>query len=89
VDLRKEFDMADSTEATRRSLARDINMHPMDRVALEARYGQVWDADELRRDFEVQGFLAPFVVARRRSDGVLGSLAFQHDPRFYFSFQPD
>jgi hypothetical protein len=28
------------------------------------------------------------VVVRRRSDGGKGSLEFQHQPRFYFNFQP-
>ena len=34
------------------------------------------------------GFMAPYVVVRRKSDGQRGSLMFQHDPRFYFSFDP-
>ena len=51
-------------------------------------HGQVWDTQELERDFEVIGFLAPFVGVRRRSDGVVGSLLFQHWPRFYFRFEP-
>ena len=41
------------------------------------------------RDFEVKGFAAPLVVVRRRSDAVLGTLFFQHEPRFYFGFSPD
>jgi hypothetical protein len=28
------------------------------------------------------------VVVRRRSDGVKGSLYFQHNPRFYYGFEP-
>jgi hypothetical protein len=48
-----------------------------------------WDTDELRRDFEVEGFLAPFVVVRRKSDGVRGSLQFNHNPRVYFGFTAD
>jgi hypothetical protein len=42
---------------------------------------------ELQQDFEVLGFMAPFVVVRRKSDGVRGSLTFQHTPRLYFDFQ--
>ncbi len=56
---------------------------------MEARHGQVWDPDQLRRDFEVLEFAAPFVLVRRRSDGVLGSLEFKYEPRFYFNFQVD
>lgn len=49
-----------------------------------------WDTDELARDFEVLGFLPQFVVVRRRSDGVKGSLEFTpHTPRRYFNFQPE
>jgi len=58
------------------------------RQELEREFGQVWDTSELQRDFEVEGFGAPFVVVRRKSDGQRGSLEFQHMPRFYFSFTP-
>lgn len=76
------------TNDSRRELARKINSEPGNRAELEAAYGEVWDTDELERDFEIKGFLAPFVVVRRRSDGVGGSLVFQHRPRFYFRFSP-
>jgi len=59
-----------------------------DRATLERQYGQVWDTSELQRDFSVEGFGAPFVVVRRKSDGQRGSLQFQHQPRFYFDFTP-
>ena len=81
--------MFDGTESLRRTRLAEINAHPGMRQELEAAHGQVWDTDELARDFEVVGFLAPFVVVRRRSDGVKGSLEFQHSPRFYFNFAPD
>ena len=48
-----------------------------------------WTTDELRAEFEVIGFAAPFAVVRRRSDGQLGSLEFLHHPRIYFGFVPD
>lgn len=48
-----------------------------------------WDTEGLRRDFEVLGFAAPFVVVRRRSDGVKGSLEFTHKPRVYFNWAAD
>lgn len=81
--------MDDPTEAIRRQRLVEINTEPGSRAALEASHGQVWDTDELRRDFEVLGFLAPVVVVRRRGDGWKGSLEFQHQPRFYFNFVPD
>lgn len=50
--------------------------------------GPIWDTAALQRDFEVEGFSAPFVVVRRKSDGQRGSLEFTHNPRYYFGFQP-
>jgi hypothetical protein len=81
--------MTDPTEPIRRTQLAEINTAPGSRETLEAKYGQVWNTEELARDFEVLGFLAPYVVVRRKADGQLGSLAFQHDPRFYFAFQAD
>jgi hypothetical protein len=81
--------MDDSTEATRRARLVEINAEPGRREALEAEHGQVWDTGQLAQDFEVIGFLAPYVVARRKADGVKGSLEFQHMPRFYFNFVAD
>jgi len=49
----------------------------------------VWDTQELQRDFDVLGFMAPFVVVTRKADGKKGSLTFQHSPRFYYGFQAD
>ena len=56
--------MTDPTEAIRRQRVAEINAEPGSREALEAEHGQVWDTTELQRDFEVLGFLAPYVVAR-------------------------
>jgi len=82
-----EANTVDPTEVARRQRQFEINDDPGERSRLEAQYGQVWDTDELRRDFTVEGFMAPFVVARRKSDGVRGSLEFQHSPRFYWGFK--
>lgn len=80
--------MNDCTEAFRRSLVQELDMMAAERASLEEKHGQVWDTSELQRDFEVLGFLAPFVGVRRRADGVRGSLLFQASPRFYFGFTP-
>jgi hypothetical protein len=80
--------MHDPTESTRRLRVVEINADPGSREALEAEYGQVWDTGELARDFVITGFMAPLVIVRRKSDGQRGSLEFQHDPRFYFNFEP-
>jgi hypothetical protein len=77
----------DPTESIRRERIAEINANPGSREALEAQYGQVWNTDQLSDDFEVVGFMAPLVVVRRRADGVKGSLEFQHNARFYFSFK--
>lgn len=81
--------MADQTETIRRSMTKAINAEPGSRENLEARYGDVWDTQELQEHFTVLGFCAPFVVATRNSDGVKGSLLYQHSPRFYRSFKPE
>ncbi len=81
--------MSEEYERARRARLAEINAAPKDADALRAAHGDVWDTDGLRRDYEVIGFAAPFVVVRRRADGVVGSLEFQHDPRLYFNFAPD
>lgn len=58
-----------------------------ERISLEIKHGQVWDTDEVQRDFVVESFLAPFVFVKRRSDGIRGTMIFQHSPRFYFDFK--
>jgi hypothetical protein len=78
--------MDDTTEDFRRVLVNEINSDPSGRSALEKEHGQVWDTTELSRDYEVKGFMAPYVVVKRKSDGAVGSLLFQHSPRYYFSF---
>lgn len=49
---------------------------------------QEWTTEELREDFDVLSFMAPFVVVRRKSDGIKGSLKFTHSPRVYFEWLP-
>ncbi len=80
--------MADETETIRREMVAEINHQPGSREHLEAKHGQVWDTSQLQDEFEVLGFMAPLVVARRRSDGTKGSLMFQANPRFYFGWSP-
>lgn len=78
--------MTDPTEDALRQMLAEINGEPGSREYLEAKHGQVWSTDDLRRDYEVIGFAAPLVVVRRKSDGVKGSLMFQASPRFYFGW---
>ena len=84
----------DETEGIRRVAVAVINSQvesedeQAERARLEAIHGQVWNTEEVSRDFEIEGFLAPFVVAYRKSDRQKGLLTFQHNPRFYFAFEP-
>jgi len=81
--------MNDPTEDIRREMVGELNAAMSEREVLEAEHGQVWDTTQLSEDYEVQGFLAPMVVVTRKSDKALGSLLFQHNPRFYFDFKKD
>ena len=78
----------DPTEDIRRKMIGEINAQPGSREYLEAKHGQVWSTDELSRDFDVVGFMAPIIVVVRKSDRQKGSMMFQHNPRFYYGFEP-
>lgn len=84
--------MTDLTEGLRRKKIMEIGSEvesldeDAERKRLEAKYGQVWDTKELQEAFDVQGFMAPFVVVIEKATGKKGSLMFQHHPRFYFGF---
>lgn len=77
--------MQDTTEARRQVLAAALNA-----TGVPEAYGDgpTWDTKQLQEDFEVLGFAAPYVVVKRRSDGVKGTLMFTHSPRVYFKFEP-
>ena len=87
--------MFDETETVRREEVARINSEVVsddkdtERARLESIYGEVYDTDQVRENFEVLGFMAPFVVVKRKSDGKKGSMEFQHMPRFYFNFVKD
>jgi hypothetical protein len=74
----------DDTEETRRKM---LATGEPERELLHA--DKRWTTQELAEEFEILGFLAPFVIVQRKSDGVKGSLLFSHSPRVYFSFKPD
>lgn len=81
--------MSDATESIRREMVKEINHEPGSREDLEQKHGQVWDTQEMQEEFEPLGFMAPLIVVRRRSDGIKGSLKFQHNPRLYFDWSPE
>lgn len=66
------------------------NDDPARKKKLEKQYGQLWDTDELQKDFSVIGFGGGLTVVKRKKDGQKGSLDFTHDKpnkRYYHSFQ--
>lgn len=79
--------MIDETEDIRRELVK--NQIPEERSLLEEEYGKdnVWDTDEMVNDFDVKGFMAPFVVVTRKTDSVVGTLEFQDMPRYYYNWK--
>jgi hypothetical protein len=83
--------MTDETEPLRRAmLAEQRATGPRTREDLAAQYGDVWDTGEMSAKFRVKSFLAPFVVVEEHGpDGRIGTLEFQHYPRFYHSFVAD
>jgi hypothetical protein len=86
--------MVDTTESFRRQAVAEINSEiesndpDAERKRLEATHGKVYDTNEVREAFEIEGFMAPYCVATERATRLLGSLEFQHRPRFYFNFRP-
>ena len=78
----------DPTEPYRRRRIFELNPG-VGRAELERRHGRVWDLRGLAADFIVVGFMSPYVVVRRKADGKVGSLEFQHQPRFYFGWRED
>lgn len=83
--------MTDPTEAKRRQMVGAINSDPFTREHLIKVYGadNVFDVKQLQEHFVVQGFAAPFCIVQRKSDDKIGTLTFQHHPRFYWDFQED
>lgn len=93
--MKRKVDMATITEnddlltEVRRKFTKAINENPKERKELEDLYGRVLDVEELKKEFDVHGFLAPFVSVTRKSDGKEGTVMFQHHPRYYFEFAED
>ena len=78
----------DQTEAFRRQRIADLNPG-VGKAALERRYGTVLNPKEIAAVYEVIGFMAPIAIVKRKADGKVGSLEFQHEPRFYFNWKED
>lgn len=76
--------MSDPTEPLRRAMIE--NDQPV-RDLEQA--DQRWDTEQLKNEFTVTSFLAPFVFVTRKADGVNGTMEFTHSPRWYFNFKED
>lgn len=76
--------MHDETESTRRAMLESGQPH-RDAAAAD----QHWTTEQLTDEFTVLRFMAPFIVVRRKADGVEGSMEFTHSPRRYFNFVAD
>ena len=61
------------------------------RAELDGQYGadNVYDREQMLALFDVEGFIAPLVVVRRKSDDARGTLFFTASPRFYYLFERD
>lgn len=77
-----------STDDIRRAMV-ETNRPDLDLVITLADEGPTWTTETMQEEFEPLGFSAPFIVVRRRSDGVRGSLEFTHSPRVYFNWMAD
>ena len=82
----------DASEEIRRHEVARLNSRRQERDKLEQVYGQVWDTDELYKQFEVlyvsgSFFCAPFVQVRDLDTREKGTLKFQHEPRYYFGWR--
>jgi len=73
--------MTDLTENYRRMLIATGQPHKELAKAL-----QRWDTEQLKHEFIVNYFLAPFVCVTRKKDGAEGTMMFTHHPRWYFNF---
>jgi len=56
--------------------------------AIQDEGGECWTTDEVTAEFEILGFMAPFVTAVRRATKEKGTLAFIHRPRIYYGWHP-
>jgi hypothetical protein len=53
-----------------------------------ANTGQIWDNDDVRKEFEFLEINTPFATVRRKRDGVTGTLEFTSGiPRIYFGWK--
>lgn len=76
--------MNDPTENARRQMIQ-TGVPKAEAAVADVKY----TTSELQEHFEVISFLAPFVSVVRKSDGVKGTMMFDHSPRVYFNFKQE
>jgi hypothetical protein len=69
-------------------MTNNTNPPGLDRLTLETRFGKVWNEEEFARDFHVGAIIGTSMVVVQRSDGQVGKITYQNQPRFYFNFEP-
>lgn len=66
-----------------------INNARRSRAELLQMSDPVLDTKEFSERYELIGVRAPFAIVRVKATGQIGSMLFQNEPRYYFSFSPD
>lgn len=56
----------------------------MEKQELETKVGRLYNTEEVQEKFEIDSFLAPFVLAIEKETKKKCLLMFQHEPRFYW-----
>ena len=46
-----------------------------------------WETIELQEEFYVESFCMGMVIVERKSDGIRGTMDFDHMPRVYYNFR--
>lgn len=78
-----------AVEALRKTTAQIINSNPKSREELESLFIKVYDTTEMIESFSPISFAAPFIYVVEKATGKKGTLIFQHNPRFYYSFEEE
>jgi hypothetical protein len=55
--------------------------------AIQEEGGECWTTEEVTKEFDILGFMAPFCTAVRMETGKKGVLAFVHRPRIYYGWR--
>lgn len=80
------MDNSDPTESIRRAMIPNM---PAELQKWVEAGKKVYTTEEMSAEFEVIGFMAPFICVKEKSTGKLGSMQFTHNPRYYFDWKED